>query len=302
MQRDLVTVKVWEPHRFKASPKSWIRTGHAVLEVYNPDNGSETYVSFWPDCSATYFNANNKEDPNYQKEGYQCVCGEKGDHFHDRNTDELLYQRPGDKTYHLNSLSPAKIQLEYSRRVQLGLKWRLSASILFLKDDSIANCCSLVYDLLEHAGLESLISKRDRLLLGTNESTKNGLASGALLGAVGASGTTYLIYQALTRRYTLFTANIGKGFLKNIKKQIVLEHGLQVVPPSSGVSRIIYNMTTSYGVTGTIAMLTAGTALAVGAGYSFFRLFSNYYTVKPEDLPMQLECAEKESFARFNKK
>ena len=146
--KNRVVIRVWYPsrHYVQSSPinvvKSYfsnspVSVGHASLEA-------QSYISFWPIASV------NVEPviPNTNQIGY----------FNSFFDDILVESTPPDVRIALYTLDSAAIEVAFREFKEKNITWDLYASTFLFKNPDIANCSSMVNDLLYAAGIEQLIT------------------------------------------------------------------------------------------------------------------------------------------------
>lgn len=146
---NLALIRIWPSQFSSIHPDSWMSPGHVSLQTFigGKDN-TGIYVSYWP---------GSVEHPCCFHE-----CGANHDHFHTLEQDTKycgqVHIDDEVKLYHLNV--PA-INAHFAQRKQNGLTWAIRGSVFQLRNDSVANCVSLVQDCLTSGGFNWSEGKED---------------------------------------------------------------------------------------------------------------------------------------------
>lgn len=286
-----VIVRVWPANVTSSSPNSLMEVGHVSLKIYlHGEDDDRDYISFWPGDDKT----NSRFWSWFADKKTGCPCKEKGcdqkvDHFHTREEDvQYCGQAQIENTYTFYTLDAIAISREFERRKRQGLKWTLSASLLPIKNEIVANCSSLVYDLLVCGGLDDLVNRSDQRALGIGRSTLNGLTYGAMigipivkLGVNFASHYQWPIMRMQQLNATLpFVDNTPDGYYKYLRRMSSLEPML----PINFFSKVTFNIIVNFGKIGGISLLALACTATTGLAFWAYKLTANCLTIKPSDI------------------
>lgn len=268
-------IRIWPSSANSSAPETWMSPGHISLQTFfgGPNNNGH-YISFWPGSK-----------------DYPCPagCGKTEDHFHTREEDvEFCGQAHIDNTHIFESLDVTTMNAYFEKRIGEGVRWTLSACLLHLNNKNVANCCSLVYDILIKGGLNNLISREDRIVLGSNTAARTG-------GFVGIFGGAAVGFKLLNDYYSLQSARFIMEFLPRVywvgqseannltMQQNIFQQLHRVGQFSKSVIRNAYTylpISENYHLLGLASLVGFATMATVFWGS---KTTSNYLVIKPSD-------------------